>query len=91
MKPKTAAEKRYMARVAELPCSVCGVWPVELHHPTGAGMGLRAKHTDVFPLCPPCHRTGGYGVAVHAGTKKWEKLHGDQWEHVAKTKQILGE
>ena len=86
----TVSEKRYMARVAELGCIICG-GPAELHHPTGQGMWLRAKNTDVIPLCHPHHRTGGYGVAVHAGTKEWEKRYGTQWELVALVKEKLKE
>jgi hypothetical protein len=39
-------------------------------------MGLKSK--DVIPLCHPHHRTGGYGVAFHAGRKIWEKTFGTQ-------------
>lgn len=79
-----------MSKVAELPCAACGVHLVELHHPTGAGMGLRASNYDVIPLCPKHHRTGGYGVAVHAGQKAWEEKYGTQAEMLARTRELLG-
>jgi hypothetical protein len=63
-----------------MPCCVCGTWPVEVHHITGAGMALRASHFDTIPLCPTHHRLGSYGVAVHAGQKEWERQFGAQRE-----------
>src|SRR6267378_7182609 len=35
-----------MAKVASLPCCVCGYWPVEIHH-----LALRASNYDTHPLC----------------------------------------
>ena len=58
MKPPTASEKRHMARVAEMPCLVCGARPVTLHHPTGFAdrMGRFSRsHKLVTPLCPMHH------------------------------------
>jgi hypothetical protein len=43
--------------------------PAELHHPrTGLGMGQRAKHFNVLPLCPEHHRgqTGIHGMGSRA-------------------------
>jgi hypothetical protein len=51
-----------MDRVAQLPCSVCGVDGVQLHHiREGQGMAQRASNFLVVPLCPSCH-TGPMGV-----------------------------
>ena len=82
----TKAEKKHMARVAALGCIICGA-PAEIHHLTGAGIGLRSQ--DVIPLCPAHHRLGGYGVAVHAGTKTFEENFGTQQELLEKTKRRL--
>ncbi|MEE9510347.1 MAG: Ref family recombination enhancement nuclease [Candidatus Bathyarchaeia archaeon] len=76
-KKPTKAEREYMSRVAELGCIICKS-PAELHHLTGAGMGLRSK--DIIPLCPFHHRTGGHGNAIHAGTETWENIFGTQEE-----------
>ncbi len=84
----TAADRRHMGRVAALGCVICGS-PAEVHHITGAGMALRAKHTETIPLCPLHHRTGGIGVAVHAGTKTWEAVHGTQRELLARVNERL--
>jgi len=53
----SAAEKRWMDRVAGLPCILCGAQPVEVHHiREGQGASQRAQDTLVIPVCPPCHR-----------------------------------
>ena len=78
---KTAEDRRHMDAVAQLGCVVCwrvdGLFSplVELHHPRrGAGMGQRAAHEDVLPLCFEHHRgnTGVHGL----GTKGFEKHYG---------------
>lgn len=56
--PPTAAEKRHMERVAQLPCLVSGKHPVTLHHVTGYAriMGRFARsHQLVVPLAPEYH------------------------------------
>ncbi len=85
-----------MSRVAELGCivSVGGIRceaPCELHHVTiRKGMGLRASHKDILGLCPKHHRTGGFGVAVHAGVRTWEANWGTQEDLLALTREMLG-
>jgi hypothetical protein len=77
---KTADDRRHMDAVAQLGCIVCRRLKifsplVELHHPRrGAGMGQRAAHKDVLPLCYEHHRgnTGVHGL----GTKGFEKHYG---------------
>lgn len=73
-------EREHMSQVAEIGCIVCELFfdahgtPAELHHITKtSGFGARAKHTEVIPLCHMHHRTGGHGVAVHAGVNTWEE------------------
>lgn len=59
----TAAEKRHMDRVAQLPCCLCGAFPVELHHPLeGRTPGRRSPNWLVIPVCPSCHRDGHNGI-----------------------------
>lgn len=87
-KNATAEEKCHMDKVAQLPCAVtsCGCVQVELHHPRrGMGMGQRASHFDVIPLCARHHRIGGFGVALHAGQKTFEKNFGTEDEMLART------
>lgn len=93
-KAATRDEKRYMGRVAELGCALCrhlglGATPAELHHPrNGTGMGNRASHMDVVPLCPEHHRgnTGIHGM----GRKAFEREYGiTETELMNQTKQHL--
>jgi len=75
----TVAEKKYMSKVAGIGCILCkrigyeGT-PAELHHPRrGTGMGQRASHYDVLPLCPEHHRgkTGIHGLGTKGFPKHW--------------------
>ena len=82
----TKAEQRHLSAVAELGCIACrriGISdsPAEAHHiRSGVGMGQRSSHFEVIGLCPLHHRTGGYGVAIHAGQKTWEAKFGTELE-----------
>lgn len=79
---KTAAERENMSQVAQLGCMVCRRLygphepaQVQLHHPRrGTGMGQRASHMDVIPLCAEHHlgSTGVHGI----GVKGFEKFYG---------------
>ena len=95
-KNATAAEKAHLQRLAELGCIVCleqfGVAsPAEIHHPrNGQGVGQRASHFEALPLCPQHHRHGGYGVAIHAGQREWEKRFGTERELLAIVRARLG-
>lgn len=92
----TLAEKRHMAAVARLGCIVCrrlgyGPTPAEIHHPRSlAGMGQKASHFDALPICHLHHRTGGHGVALHAGQRTWEANFGTEAELLEKVREILG-
>lgn len=89
-KQPTKAERDHMARVAALGCLICQ-GPAEVHHVTdGPGMDQRASHYDTIPLCPRHHRTGGPGVALHAGEATWEARFGTQAELLARTRRLLG-
>ena len=74
-------------KVASLGCIICkGL--AEIHHlREGSGMGKKGER--IIPLCHPHHRTGGYGVAVHAGKKAFEKNFGTQEELWQKTQQLI--
>ena len=80
----TKDDKEWLSDVADLACVVCrnlgfGETPAEIHHiRTSQGAGQRADHKKTLPLCPAHHRTGGYGVAIHAGQKHWEQLYGTE-------------
>lgn len=81
------AERRYLARVAELPCMVCGVDGVHIHHVReGQGMAQRAQHWLAVPLCPDCH-TGSHGIHGDRQLLKARKL--DEMDLLAATIEAL--
>lgn len=80
-----ASERAYLSKVSELGCMICAM-PAEIHHiRTGQGH-KRANHSEVIPLCPRHHRTGGYGVAIHAGIKAWEEMFGTELDMLERVK-----
>ena len=90
-KGRTAAEKSHLETVAGIGCIVChrmgnsGV-PAEVHHiRAGQGVGQRASDYLTIPLCQEHHRTGGQGVAIHAGQRQWESLYGSELDLLAET------
>ena len=91
------ADRAHLSLVAQLGCIVCrnqgyGESPAEIHHiRSGMGLAKRAEHTDSIPLCPGHHRTGGYGVAFHAGKKAWEAKFGTERELLEQTKREVNE
>lgn len=66
----SAAAIRHKARVADLPCACCGKpGPSCVHHiREGQGMGQRAGHGLVIPLCWDCHQ-GPQGI--HGDRSAW--------------------
>ena len=89
-----AKESRHMQRVADIGCIVClnefgEASPAEVHHIGSGTMGKRASNYETIPLCPAHHRLGGYGVAVHAGRKEWEKRYGTEKELMEQVRGIL--
>lgn len=81
MKRPTAAEKRHMAKIAAMPCLVCGKWPVEVHHVVGYAdrMGRAPKRSDrIIGLCAFHHRVDvGPFDSVHAlGHQAFCEAHG---------------
>lgn len=94
-KTKTEAEKTHLNRVAQLGCIVCnnlmmGRTPAEIHHlRDGQGVSQRSNHFRVIPLCPTHHRTGGYGVAFHAGEKAFEEKYGTELELLEQVNSLL--
>lgn len=79
------AEKAHISKVLQLGCMACRVMGIytpdcEVHHIGNGTMSKRASNYEIIPLCPAHHRTGGYGVAVHAGRKAWEANYGTERE-----------
>jgi hypothetical protein len=68
---------RLLDSIASMGCIVCGQ-PAEIHHlREHMGMGMRAPDERAIPLCPRHHRTGGHGIAIHAGRKAWAARFGE--------------
>jgi len=92
----TAKKRLHLARVAALGCVICrnmgyGATPAEIHH-IRTGQGLkRASHFETIPLCHAHHRTGGYGVAFHAGKAAFEANYGSELELLQQTIEAIDE
>lgn len=91
----TKSERDHLSALARLGCIVCctlgyGPSPAEIHHPRSlAGLAQKASHVDAIPLCPTHHRTGGHGVALHAGQRTWEANFGTESELLEKVRGLL--
>jgi hypothetical protein len=59
----SAAAKRHISRIHELPCALCGAMPVEAHHLLeGRIKGRRCSDFCTIPLCESCHRDNHNGI-----------------------------
>lgn len=87
-KPATPAkEKRYLDRVAQLDCVVCGAHGVHIHHAReGEGMAQRASNWMAIALCPSCH-VGPRGIHGDRSVLRQEKL--DEMDLLARTIERL--
>lgn len=85
-----------MSKVASLGCLACRSLgyhdtPAECHHINANGIALRSSNLDVIPLCHIHHRTGGHGVAIHAGKKTFEEQFGTEAALLELTRLLLNE
>ena len=88
IKPKRVSDPERLARVAMLPCAVCGHWPVDVHHlRANVGTGQRAGDDETIPLCKFHHQTGP--LAFHNGPKIFQALYGTEMELLAETNERL--
>ena len=63
----SAKERTHLARVKELPCSVCdAAEPSEAHHIE------QHKQYTCIPLCESCHRSNFNGI--HGQARIWKVL-----------------
>jgi len=83
-KPATAQERKHMGVVANLGCIACAKLghydsPAEIHHiKHQTGIGRRASHFQVIPLCPLHHRQGAH--AYHNAPAAFSDTFGSQLE-----------
>ena len=52
-------------------------------------MGRKSHWSNAIPLCPNHHQHGGYGIALHAGIKEFEKKYGTETKLLEKVTQLL--
>ena len=71
--------REHMARIAAMPCLVCGAWPVELHHE-----GRPRSDWHVLPLCPRHHRREYGDGSYHYSPRAFYALHGSSAELLAR-------
>ena len=90
---KTKAEKEHMNKVAKLGRIICHkqgneMSPAELHHIRSmTGMGKRASHYEVIPLCPYHHRLSQ--ESFHYNSKEFSRKWGSQEDLLAEVLQML--
>lgn len=78
----TYRNKKYLAHVRTLRCSVRGCpKPSEAHHTTTGGTGMKGPDTDAIPLCTRHHMEHNQLGKVSF----YEKYNLDRWEEVART------
>lgn len=76
--------KRHMANVALLPCLVCGVYGVEVHHE-----GSPRSDMNVLPLCPRHHRREFGPGAYHYSKRAFYGAHGSSEALLARVDEML--
>jgi hypothetical protein len=77
-----AKERLHLARVKELPCSVCEAsGPSEAHHIKQGEQYL------CIPLCPDCHR--GSFLGLHGQKRAWTLRKMDELDALAVTVRRL--
>ncbi len=82
--PERTAGKAHMARVAMLPCLVCGAWPSEVHHLPDPRADQRT-----IPLCKFHHRREFGPQAYHYSRRNFNALHGSDEVLLARTMAML--
>lgn len=79
----TVAERRHVARLADLPCVICGASGVEIHEPE-QGLWFVA-----MPLCPVCHWDQRYGW--HGSRMNWKARKMSELDAINATVRMLME
>jgi hypothetical protein len=91
----TKDERQHYEKLSKLGCIVCrnlgfGYSQPHIHHIRhGAGIGQKSHWSVAIPLCPLHHQNGGFGVALHAGQKTFERKYGTESELLHQTLTIL--
>lgn len=76
--------REHMAKVASLPCVICGYWPVQVHHVIcGRFSQRKASDLDTIPLCKPCHDE------LHAGKDSWVAKNGYDTDYLHQVRRAV--
>jgi hypothetical protein len=84
--PKTprTRDRKHMERVAQLPCVICGRWPVHVHHIKHDRHSQRkASDTDTIPLCHSHHED------LHRNPGEWRRNHGADHSYLERVAEAL--
>ena len=75
----TAAAKRHIERVKQLPCVICRLpGPSDAHHVISGRYGSRkASDFEVISLCKRHHQH--HPEAIHENKRAWEEANGPDW------------
>jgi hypothetical protein len=88
-------ERKHYDQLSQLGCIVCrregwGYSPPHIHHIRhGVGLSQRSHWSLAIPLCPNHHQNGGYGIALHAGQKEFERKFGSEVELLQETIKLM--
>ena len=87
-KVATKLEKEHLSKVASLGCLICGS-PAICHHirnrgdgKGNIGIGQRANHYEVIPLCPD-HHVGSF--SIHNTKRQFEDAYGTEAQLLHRT------
>ena len=87
-KVATKLEKEHLSKVASLGCLICGS-PAICHHirnrgdgKGNIGIGNRANHYEVIPLCPS-HHVGSF--SIHNTKRQFEDAYGTEEQLLHRT------
>jgi hypothetical protein len=84
--PKRKPDRAHLARVAELPCVICGRHPVQVHHCIhGRYSQRKADDRETIPLCREHHDE------LHAGKASWAEKYGPDHAFLRHVAWLLGE
>ncbi|MCJ8138568.1 Ref family recombination enhancement nuclease [Falsirhodobacter halotolerans] len=84
----TAAARRHIEAVKQLPCVICGASPVEVHHCYSHRYGSRKRSDfETIPLCVRHHRIGP--EAIHQDKAAWEAANGPDTDFLSTVADML--
>ena len=87
LKQPRQKDAKHLARVAQLPCVICGAWPVQVHHCIcGRFSQRKAGDYETIPLCYE-HHLGADGI--HSGKETWVSKYGADHEYLPVVADML--